>query len=266
MPYCLKKQHRIYYEIHGKKDSPPILLIHGLGSSSQDWTLQIPALESHFFVITLDLTGHGKSSRPKKKVSIRDFALDCIQVLDHLSVSRTHLLGLSLGCFTGFELITSFPHRFLSFIGVNGTASIKLTNAKARWQGISRLLTVLFLGTRAMGRRIANAVLPQPENTAMRKMIIERISQNNRWIYLKILFGMVGWNVEAKVNRVTIPVLLIAADQDYTSISQKEAIITQIPNGQLAIIPNSHHLVNIEKKDEFNNLMLDFLSKTKDLH
>ena len=130
MPYCWNQKIRIFYQTFGESQNPPLLLIHGLGSNNQDWNIQIPAFINFLYIITIDLRGHGKSDKPKQLYRIRDYASDCVSCLDNLSINRCHILGLSLGCFTGFELTIHFPERILSFIGVNGTASVGMKSLK----------------------------------------------------------------------------------------------------------------------------------------
>lgn len=92
----------MYYEIHGEGD--PLLLIHGLGSSSRDWEYQIPQLLKLYKVITIDLRGHGKTSKPKGPYSIRGFADDVASFLEAFNIKQVNILGLSMGTATGFEL------------------------------------------------------------------------------------------------------------------------------------------------------------------
>ena len=73
----------IFYEIHGEGE--PLLLIHGLGSSSRDWEYQIPQFSKMYKVITIDLRGHGKTSKPKGSYSIRGFADDVALFLEALN-------------------------------------------------------------------------------------------------------------------------------------------------------------------------------------
>ena len=71
----------LYYEIHG--DGEPVLLIHGLGSSTRDWDLQVDALAKHFRAITFDVRGHGRSEKPKQRYSVKLFADDTAAVIRH---------------------------------------------------------------------------------------------------------------------------------------------------------------------------------------
>ncbi|MBI2382869.1 MAG: alpha/beta fold hydrolase [Gammaproteobacteria bacterium] len=86
---------RLYYHTDG--DGPPLVLIHGLGSSHQDWEYQVPAFGRHFRVIAPDLRGFGASDRAGE-YSVPRFARDLWGLLDHLRVERPLLLGSSGRC------------------------------------------------------------------------------------------------------------------------------------------------------------------------
>ncbi|TFH31028.1 MAG: alpha/beta hydrolase [Promethearchaeota archaeon] len=258
MPYCSHNSVKIYYETHGTPNSPSLMLIHGMGSSTKDWEFQIPAFQAQFFVITVDLRGHGQSSKPKGPHTVTEFAGDCIAVLDHLEIQNANILGLSLGCFTALEIAIDYPDRLqgCGVIGVNGTASLSLDSWKAKMNGLSRFLTVIFRGTRIMGRKIAKNVFPHPDQAELRQMVEDRIGENKTKDYLATLRGLIGWSIEDQLSDISSPVLLISADQDYSPVEAKQAMVTKIPKGSLHVIPNSRHLVNIEKAEELNKVVL----------
>ncbi len=261
MPHCAHDSLEIYYETHGSPTSPPLMLIHGMGSNTGDWNFQIPVFQTKFFVITVDLRGHGQSSKPKGPHTVTEFAGDCIAVLDHLKIQNSHVLGLSLGCFTALEMAIRYPDRLqgCGVIGVNGTASVSLDSWKAKMNGLSRFLTVIFRGTRIMGRNIAKNVFPRPDQAELRQMVEDTIGANTTKNYLATLKGLIGWSIEEKLGDISSPVLLISADQDYSPVEAKQAMVEKIPNARLSVIQDSRHLVNIEKADEFNAVVLEFL-------
>jgi pimeloyl-ACP methyl ester carboxylesterase len=73
----------------------------------------------------------------------------------------------------------------------------------------------------------------------------------------------IGWSVEDRLGEITAPVLVIAADEDYTPISTKQAYVDKLPNARLAVIEDSRHAISVERPDEFNRVLLDFLQDRK---
>ena len=85
----------LYYDIHADTVSSerlgtskqPLLFIHGLGSSTLDWQLQVDAFKSTYTVVTVDVRGHGQSSKPTGPYSIRQFADDIAELLRVLKIT-----------------------------------------------------------------------------------------------------------------------------------------------------------------------------------
>ncbi len=71
MPKKLVGDIEIYYEITGEGE--PLLLVHGLGSSTRDWEEQVPIFSQKYQVITVDIRGHGETDKPKGAYDISNF-------------------------------------------------------------------------------------------------------------------------------------------------------------------------------------------------
>lgn len=76
---------------------PHMLMIHGIGSSRRDFANVVPALSEFCQPVTLDLRGHGDSSRPNRGYHYDDYVRDLDQVLDSLNLDLPIVLGHSLG-------------------------------------------------------------------------------------------------------------------------------------------------------------------------
>jgi len=72
--------------------------------------------------------------------------------------------------------------------------------------------------------------------------------------------AIVGWSVADKIQNIKMPVLVVAADNDYTPVSSKEAYLPKMGNAELTVIEDSRHAVPVEKPEEFNRVVLEFLS------
>ena len=69
----------LHYEEYGQGE--PLVLLHGLGSSCQDWELQVPALSRLYRVILMDIRGHGRSDKPRDGYQIATFSADLLALL-----------------------------------------------------------------------------------------------------------------------------------------------------------------------------------------
>src|SRR5947207_2466572 len=107
----------LYYEVHGSGE--PVLLIHGLGSSTRDWAPQVPALSQRFQVIAFDVRGHGRSAKPKQRYSVKLFAADTAALIRTLDIAPAHVIGISMGGMIAFQLAVEAPQLVRSLVIVN---------------------------------------------------------------------------------------------------------------------------------------------------
>ena len=158
MPNMSIDNNQFYYEVHGEGE--PLILIHGLGSSTRDWELQVPTFARTFQVIPLDLRGHGRSVKSAGPYSMIMFAEDTAQLIKGLGVGPAHILGISLGGMVAFQLAIDHPDLIRSLIIVNSTPEIiprTLKDKIAIWQ---RLVIVRLMGMRKMGEVLGERFFP----------------------------------------------------------------------------------------------------------
>ena len=247
----------MYYEVSGSGE--PIMFIHGLGSSAEDWKIQTEFFSRHFKVITYDVRGHGKTDSSDYQYSIPLFAEDCAALLRHLEVDSAHIVGLSLGGLIAFQLVISHPHLVKSLGIVNSLPEVNINTLKTRVKIYGRLLLVRFFGLRVTGKVLSKKLFPRPEMDMMRKDFIEKWAKNDKIAYLHSVKAMIGWSVADKLHTITCPVLFITSEFDYTSIAAKEHFAQKISNAQLAVIKDAKHAVTVEKAQEFNATLYEFL-------
>jgi pimeloyl-ACP methyl ester carboxylesterase len=107
-----------FRRIHGYRrafrmagSGPPLLLLHGIGDSSQTWNQVIPLLASRYTVIAPDLLGHGESDKPRADYAISAYACGMRDLLAALDIDNVTLLGHSLGGGVAMQFAYQFPER-----------------------------------------------------------------------------------------------------------------------------------------------------------
>lgn len=111
---------RTRIRVDGDPDNPPVLLIHGIGRSLEDWAPQYERLARSYRVIALDVPGFGFSQRPRDAVSLATFARGVAETVDALGESRPlHVVGNSLGGAIGQRLLADQPDRVASLALIN---------------------------------------------------------------------------------------------------------------------------------------------------
>lgn len=261
MSYFAHNGCQLHYEEFGQ--GAPVLLIHGLGSSTRDWEYQIPDLAMHYRVIALDVRGHGRSDKPRERYSIAAFAADVAALIKHLELHQVHLVGISMGGMIGFQLGVDRPELLKSLCIVNSGPEVKAKSPRdyleiaKRWS-LSRLLS---LDTIAKG--LGRLLFPKPEQGELRRKIEERWPQNDKRAYLASLDAIIGWGVRGQLARITCPTLVVSADRDYTPVAQKQAYVAELPNARLLVIEDSRHATPLDQPAVFNSSLLAFLAKVE---
>ncbi|WP_300672341.1 alpha/beta hydrolase [Desulfoluna sp.] len=257
MPQTTANGLSMHYETHG--DGPPLLFIHGLGSSLRDWEYQVEAFSSRFRVITLDLRGHGKSEKPIGPYSIALFAEDVGAFLQKITDEPAHVVGLSMGGAVAFHLALDHAPLLRSIVVTNMSAIVPVeTFAQQRFY-YGRLLISALLGPKRMGALIANNVFPTPEMAELRETLISRWAENPRRPYLSSLRALKNWSVMERLPHITCPALLIHSEHDYAPLPHKKEVAARMQNAILMTLPGTHHVVNVEEPESFNTLVMQFL-------
>ncbi|MEO7456051.1 MAG: alpha/beta hydrolase [Gemmatimonadaceae bacterium] len=258
MPMITLGDLNVHYEQRGQGD--PILLIHGLGSSTEDWEPQVAALEGRYTVVAYDVRGHGRTAKPSGKYTMNQFADDAAALLQHLKLGRVHVMGLSMGGMIAFQLAADHPELVRSLIIVNSGPEMILRTWKEKMAIAQRRAIVRMMGMRKWGEVLSTRLLPLPEHGALRATFIERWARNDKAAYLRALNALVGWSVSAKLPGITCPVLVVGADQDYTPVAFKQAYTSKMPNARLVVIPDSRHMMPVERPEAFHDAILPFLA------
>ncbi|AXO87575.1 alpha/beta fold hydrolase [Pseudomonas parafulva] len=249
---------RLHYEVHGQGE--PLVLLHGLGSSSQDWERQVPVLSRHYQVILMDLRGHGQSAKPRSGYRIATFSDDLLALLQHLGCGPVHVVGLSMGGMVGFQFAVDHPQWLRSLCIVNSAPEVKRRSLEhwlwwaKRWS-LARLLSV-----ETVGRGLAARLFPKPEQAALRRSMAQRWARNDKRAYLKSFDAIVGWGVQERIGAIECPTLVIAADHDYTPVQHKQRYVALMPHATLAVIEDSRHATPLDQPEVFNQTLLRFLA------
>ncbi|MGW1500570.1 alpha/beta fold hydrolase [Streptomyces mirabilis] len=237
----------------------PLVLIHGHPFDHTMWTPQIAAFSSQRRVIAPDLRGYGASPVVPGVTPLATFAEDIAALLDHLGVDRFILAGLSMGGQIAMECYRLFPARIRGLVLADTFPSAETPEGrKARAAMADRLLRegmadyadeVLYkmvapyadARVAAHVHRMMTATPPEGAAAALR-------GRAERPDYRDLL------------TRVTVPALVVVgADDEYTPVPDAEAMHAALPHSTLSVIASAAHLPNLERPEEFNGALADFL-------
>lgn len=263
MPFLTVNDTCLHYRVEGEGE--PLLFIHGLGSSGRDWWRQIEHFANRYRVITFDVRGHGQSEKPPGPYSIPLFADDTAALLRQLDATPARVVGLSMGGMIAFQLAVSDPERVNRLVIVNSVPEARLDSLRDYWIYWSRRLVTQIIGVRATGKLLARRLFIKPEQDELRRQFVERWAQNDKRAYLATVDAIAGWSVADRLEEITCPALVVAAEEDYTSVADKRSYVTQMPDADLVVIPDSRHATPVERADVFNQVLDRFLETSRRL-
>lgn len=243
-----------------------ITFVHGAGGSSSIFFKQIRDFQKHANLLLLDLRGHGESKNVKTNESYTfpSLANDIHVVLEHLSIQKSHFVGVSLGTILIRQLAENYPEKVESMI--LGGAIFKMN---FRSQVLMKLGMVLRFAVPYLWlyRLFAFIIMPRKNHKAARLLFMNEAKKMNQKEFIK------WFQLTAEINPILrkfraeelqIPTLYIMGSQDYMFLpSIKNIVINHSSSSILVEIQNSGHVVNVENALVFNKETLDFIQKLK---
>jgi len=244
-----------------------LLLIHGIGGSSNSWSGVIPLLAKKYRVIAPDLLGHGESDKPRGDYSVGAFAVLLRDLLDALDIPQVTVIGHSLGG----GIAMQFAHQHGQYC-----KRIVLISSGGFGGDVGRVLRVLSLpGSELVLPVIASRPAILASN-ALRALTGSSNSfqarpslsnRDNRQAFLRTLRAVVDFRGQAvsALNRVcmVLPAMIISGDQDRViPVEHARAAHRTMPNSRLHIIPGVHHYPPTERPETVARLIDDFIATT----
>jgi len=266
MPFQRINGIQVYYEEHGKGD--PVLLIQGLGYPSGMWFLQIPALARNFRTIIFDNRGVGRTDKPDEEYSIPMMASDAAGLLHALGVKKAHVVGVSLGGYIAQEMALSDPKLIdrlvLLATSHGGPRYFELT--KGLWEEVAALAGLPPEEILRRGSVLAAAENFFQKNPELldRSVAIRMENLQPIYAFTRQSTAAANFNSLLRAHLIRQPTLILAGAQDRVMpLVLTQELTQKIPSVILRVFPDAGHLLFLEKAQDVNQAILEFLSPEK---
>ncbi|MEZ5521856.1 MAG: alpha/beta hydrolase [Dokdonella sp.] len=246
---------RLHYRTHGAGD--PLVLLHGLGSSSADWAFQAESLGAEFRLIAPDLRGSGQSEAPTGPYSIARFATDVWALLDKLGIARVHLMGFSLGGAVAMEMALQRPHAVARLMTINTLPSYRLDTWRKRMELVSQIAMVRGLGMRRLAQLAAKRLFREPHQAPMRRRVLEVVGNAPRRPYLETVRALAQWCALDRMSKLQSELLMLAGEHDYTPLAEKREYAKRF-GAKFAVVGGSRHGTPFDAVASCNAVALAF--------
>ena len=255
----------LYYEVHG--DGEPLVLVMGIGYESSLWMLhQVPALSTDFQVVIFDNRDVGRSSKAGGSYTIGDMADDIAGLLDGLSIRRAHVMGLSMGGMIAQEFALRHPDR-LNRLVLCGTGAATARSASDPIRIWSWLKCHDSSGEIFAAEQFAWLFSPGflRNHEAVRQTSAFLASNPNPCTpdaYERQAQAYLRHDTLDRLRWIEAPTLVVVGEEDrLTPPSVVRELADSIPRARFEVMrgEGTSHLVPLERPDEFNRLVADFL-------
>ena len=250
---------KIHYVEAGS--GPTVILLHGLGGSTQVWQFNIGPLAEKFHVVALDQIGFGKSDKPLVNYRIRTYVDFLDQFCKQLKIERATLVGSSMGGWIAMWFTATFPDRVdkLVLVDVAGYAPPKDLD--------TRTLFALNPTTREGMKLLASKVFYNKAfltDAAIDQAIAARLAAGDGYTINSITESILRGEdfLDEAVKTIKRPTLIVWGRQDgLVSLAEGERFNKDIAGSKMVVIDQCGHVPNVEKPGEFNAALLKFLTE-----
>jgi 3-oxoadipate enol-lactonase len=249
---------RLYYEVAGSEH--PIVLVHGFSLDTRMWDDQFEVFARHYKVIRYDIRGYGKSSTPSTEGYYH--ADDLKGLLDHLSIERAHILGLSLGGAIAIEFAAAYPSMTSALILVDSV----LWGHNWSEEGSKRDGAVWAASSVEAARQSwldHPLFTPALVNRSSAGRLTQIVTDYSGWHWENNDPGLLPDPLAAqRLHEISAPTLVIIGELDlldFQAIAQ--TLQQQIPNARTVTLHGVGHMSNMEDPERFNKAVLSFLKE-----
>ena len=250
---------KIHYVEAGS--GPTVILLHGLGGSSQVWQLNIAALAEEYHVVVPDQIGFGKSDKPLVNYRIRTYVDFLDQFCKQLKIERATLVGNSMGGWIATAFTAAFPDRVDKLVLVDA----------AGYTPPKDLDTRTFYGLNPTSREGMKVLLAKvfynklfQSDAAIDQAITTRLAAGDGYTINSITESIIRGEdfLDDTVKTIKRPTLIIWGRQDgLVPLAEGEHFNKDIAGSKLVVFDQCGHMPNVEKAAEFNAAVLKFLSE-----
>ncbi len=242
-----------------------LLLIHGLGGSSESWTNNIDVFGRHFHVLAPDLIGFGHSDKPMIRYTMKKFTSFLTLFLDTIGIKRTNVVGSSMGGQIASEFAIAHPNKVEKLVLISpagippksfkGTKELKLYAKMFNAKNLEDI------------RKAVMAV--DSDRSAITEEYVKNVYQYTMMEGAKHAFmsslkeSASAPRLANRLNSIKAKTLVIwGKDDRLIPVKYCEPFITKMDNCKLLLIEKCGHRPHAEKPDLFNKVVIDFLHES----
>lgn len=242
----------VHYELTGPEDAPPVVLVHGFGSSTRVWGLLAADLARDHRVLALDLKGFGQSSRYAGRYDRRAHAEVVLAVMDEAGIRRADLVAHSMGSAVSLTVADLAPSRVGRLVLVGPWLfedQVPWALRDARQPGLGELIFGLWF-TEHLDHRFAwsfadpEAFVTEDVIDRAREVLNQR---GSRAAALATIRGLDLPDLEGRLAEVPHATLIVQGASDRVAQPAfAQRLSVTLPHAEVELVPDAGHFPMLE--------------------
>jgi 3-oxoadipate enol-lactonase len=262
MPTLEANGQTLYYELHGEGE--PLVCVMGLAADTLSWALQLPAFSERHRTLIFDNRDVGRSSQADGPYEIADMAGDALALTDALELDSFHLLGVSMGGTIAQEMALVAPERVrtltLAMTYAGGGAWARVLG-RVWGSRVTKISTEEHVDE-LMLLNLSEEFFENAEAVAwLRGMMLQNPNLQPPEAFARQLDASSRHEARDRLGSLSLPVHVIGAERDImVPVWKSREIASLIPGAKLTVIEGAPHGANLERAEELNRAILDFIA------
>ena len=249
-------------------EGPLLVMLHGIGGNRTNWRDQQPVFAEQFTTVAWDARGYGLSDDYPGDLDFRDFARDLARVLDHYGAEKAHLLGLSMGGRIIQDFYETLPNRVSTLTLCDTRSGDFHQSWEARVEFVRLRKEPLLAGKTPaeMAPPVAETLIGSTSSREAFHRLVDSMAALHKESYLKTIQASSLQSQTLNISTIAVPTLIVCGEYDrLTPPDVSEGMHEMIPCSEYVVIEDAGHLTNIENPSRFNEVVMDFLLRHREL-
>jgi pimeloyl-ACP methyl ester carboxylesterase len=242
----------------GGEDGTPFLMCHGFSGSTHDFALSIDDFAQRRPVVAIDHRGHGRSEKlgAVDRYSVDRLAADLIEFIDTQVGQPVDLLGHSMGGAISLRVTLARPDLVRSLILMDTSGWSFMPDDPAMASLMAGFLQAFdpLRGLPTLPPGPEAALIEAATPTEWQSMKAEMAAAFDPFAFKALggeLFTADGLSVRTRLGDIGVPVTVVVGEHDHPFVGQAEALSTEVPDGELHVIPGAYHSPQLTHQAEW---------------
>ena len=258
---------RFGYETAGDPDAPALVFLHGIGGAARAWRNQLDYFADSYHAIAWDMPGYG-GSKPLASTSIASLADALVDFLHATGAHDPVIVGHSIGGMITQQVLAQDPEIPRAVVLEQTSPAFGKPDGDWQKQFISARLGPLDRGETmvqlapSLGKELVGHD-PDEAGMALARDCMASVPEAT---YRATMLALMGFDLRAALKEITVPTLVLSGSKDNNAPAPMMAkMATYIPGSVYVELEGVGHLANLERPDEFNAVLWDFLMDSHEI-